>query len=106
MKNTTYPTYFYLFTGILFLLLAVRDIMSFESQLEWILFIILLAGIGVSYQIKVNWFAFYHYILLIFYNPLFLVSHNIQNSYIADIGVGISFFLIGLYWERYVAKED
>jgi len=91
--------------GLLFLIAAIRDILPFEPYLEWMLFITLFIGMVVSLLVKARWFAFYYYILLIFYNPLFLVFHNIQNSYIADVGIGVSFFMIGLHWEKYVGNE-
>lgn len=82
-----------------------RDIVPYETHLEWILFAMLIIGLFLSLIVKVRWFAFYYLLLIIFYNPLFLVFHNIQNSYMADIIIGASFFIIGLHWEKYVFTE-
>lgn len=102
MNKILSPTYYYLFTGIIFLSTAIRNIFAFEVLLEWILFLCLIVGIIVSYNARVVWFAYYNYILILLYNPLFLVYHNIEYSYLIDICVGISFFLMGLHWKRYV----
>jgi hypothetical protein len=105
MKNNVFPTYYYLYTGLLFFGSVLRDTFSFENAIEWLLFISLAWGIILSYRSRVVWFAFYYYILIIFYNPFFLVIHNMPNSNILDVLIGTSFFMMSLNWKRYIISE-
>ena len=105
MKNKFLLTRFYIFTGFAFLTAILRDFFPFEHYIEWIIFLTLIVGVVFSIFVRVRWFAFYCGVLALFYNPLFLVFHDIQNSKIVDIILAMSFFMIGLNWQKYEGNE-
>lgn len=104
MNKNISPTYVYLLMGILFLTLSIRRVFIFEVYLEWGVFLLLLLTIVASYMNKLVWFAFFSYILIILYNPLFLIHHDINYTFILDLGVGILFFLMSLNWKKYTTS--
>ena len=81
---------------------VVRDMTIYESYIEIILFGLLVGGIILSFIIRAYWLSFYFFILALFYNPLFLIVHHMTNYPVADICVGLSFFMIGLHWPSFV----
>jgi len=101
-----FATVYYLCTGIFVMLSATRDITSYESLIEVVLFMFLVGGLYVSTILRVYWISFYFFILMLFYNPIFLVIHDVENFPIADIGVGISFFVLGLHWRHFIEERS
>jgi hypothetical protein len=82
--------------GVLFILFAFRQ--SFPIYVENIAEICVFLGILVSIFIAVKekhyWMGYAMYVLALFYNPLFLIMHNINQNIVADILVGISILVI------------
>ena len=105
LKKQTYVTYYFLFIAILFLLSSTRSYLINEVMVEWMLFLSIIGGVYITTRVRATWIVFYNFILILFYNPFFLVFHNIQYSYIADIGIAVSFFFLALKWQLYAFEE-
>lgn len=96
---------FYVLTGIYFLIAAARDVFAYGELFEWGMFILLVIGVVISMVIKATWIAFYSYVLILFYNPLILAGISGKNSSIADVCIGISYFLIGLHITKLISNN-
>lgn len=105
MKQNKEVTYYLLLVAIFFLISSTRGLFINEKLTEWVLFFILLGGIYIANKVRAVWITFYLYILAIFYNPFFLIIHDFQYSYIADILIAITFFFLALKWQSYAFEE-
>jgi hypothetical protein len=92
--------------GILFLIIAARDIYSNGVYLVWGITVSLIVGIGITLKAKMHWVAFYQYILVLFYNPLIIAYIAGKQSSTIDVIIGISFFLIGLFYFSFTGIDS
>jgi hypothetical protein len=104
--SASFISSYYALAGVFFLFSSARDVFNHVSEIEWIMFICIGIGMFLSFYIKALWIAYYHYVLILFYNPLILSQITTKDSLIADIIIGMSFFLIGLHWNRFVNTHN
>lgn len=94
-------TWAYLAASFLFLTGSIRGLTAAEPIIEWVMFLSLVVSAILSWKVRAVWIAYFSYILLIYYNPHFLIMKNFPNSYIADICIGLVFFILSLRWQKY-----
>lgn len=104
--DTKHLSVYYVGSGMVFILYAMRNIYAFDSLAEWGIFITICIGIVVSLQSRVLWIAFYYYLIALFYNPLVLSKIHARETLIADVLIGFSFFLIGLHWRKFITNKN
>jgi hypothetical protein len=104
--SATFISSYYAFAGIFFLFSSARDVFNHISEIEWVMFLCIGIGMFLSFYVKTLWIAYYHYVLILFYNPLILSQITTKDSFIADIVIGISFFLIGLHWDKFASTRN
>lgn len=105
MYKKNYVPYYLLGVATLFLISSTRSLFINEVLVEWVLFLSLLIGMAGSYKVKAIWISFYFYILMLFYNPFFLVFHDMPYTYIADIFIAVTFFFLALRWESFAFEK-
>lgn len=105
MDIKKHASYFLLAVATLFLVSSTRSLFINEVFVEWLLFLTIIVGLIGSYKVRAIWISFYFYILVLFYNPFFLVFHDMPYTYIADIFVAITFFFLALRWESFAFEK-
>ncbi len=93
--------YLILTAALLFAIATPRSlILSIESPLEIILFAFTLFTTFMVYKRGIIWVFMFFLIIAIYYNPVFLIYHDIKYTPILDSAISLSFFVIALFWEK------
>ncbi|MFZ2026273.1 MAG: hypothetical protein WAV30_03250 [Microgenomates group bacterium] len=100
-----YAPYYLLGVATLFLVSSTRSLFINEVFVEWVLFLSIMIGMVGSYKVRAIWISFYFYILMLFYNPFFLVFHDMPYTYLADISIAVTFFFLALRWESFAFEK-
>jgi len=105
MDIKKHASYFLLGIATLFLISSTRSLFINEVIVEWALFLMITAGMIGAYKVRAVWISFYFYVLILFYNPFFLVFHTMPYTYLADIFIAITFFFLALRWESFAFEK-
>ena len=91
----------FLFSSLIFICSVARSFhMYVEIGMEMLMFLLVCANAAMAAKIGNPWIAYVLFVIAIFYNPIFLIGLSMQHYPIADISVGLLFFLISLYWHE------
>lgn len=87
--------------GLLFIfILPGSYIPGVEICIKIAVFSITLTNMISAYLKQTVWVAFYLYIISLFYNPWFIITYDMERAIIADVIIGLSILLIGIFWNK------